>query len=114
MESDLSLHIYHQVLLLHSDPRSVLFSRLQRHNDDEERSPTETANRLCSQMVRLIDIYILGGGGGGGGAVHLNPPETKVRDQQRLEEFGTGPNLRAVALFSEELFLTQVAGSRST
>ena len=31
-----------------------------------------------------------------------------MRDQQRLEEFGTGPNMRAVALFSEELFLLQV------
>ena len=31
-----------------------------------------------------------------------------MRDQQRLEEFGTGPNMRAVALFSEELFLVQV------
>ena len=31
-----------------------------------------------------------------------------MRDQQRLEEFGTGPNTRAVALFSEELFLMQV------
>ena len=57
---------------------------------------SEIANRICSQMVNSRNnksqplIY------------------QKVRDQQRLEEFGTGPNMRAVALFSEELFLLQV------
>ena len=43
----------------------------------------------------------------------FNLAKFKVRDQQRLEEFGTGPNLRSVALFSEELFLVQVAKSKS-
>ena len=45
--------------------------------------------------------------------VMFNLAKFKVRDQQRLEEFGTGPNLRSVALFSEELFLVQVAKSKS-
>ena len=44
-------------------------------------------------------------------SLECKPAKTKVRDQQRLEEFGTGPNMRAVALFSEELFLVQVSFS---
>ena len=44
-------------------------------------------------------------------SLECKPAKTKVRDQQRLEEFGTGPNIRAVALFSEELFLVQVSFS---
>ena len=87
---------FFQVLLLHSDPRSVLFSRQGQQDIKEELTLSETANRICSQMVNSRN--------------HKSQPliNQKVRDQQRLEEFGTGPNMRAVALFSEELFLLQV------
>ena len=87
---------FFQVLLLHSDPRSVLFSRQGQQDNKEELPLSETANRICSQMVNSRN--------------HKSQPliNQKVRDQQRLEEFGTGPNMRAVALFSEELFLVQV------
>ena len=88
-----------QVLLLHSDPRSVLFSRQGQQDNKEELPLSETANRICSQMVNLKKYQI------SASDVKINQ---KVRDQQRLEEFGTGPNMRAVALFSEELFLLQV------
>ena len=88
-----------QVLLLHSDPRSVLFSRQGQQDNKEELPLSETANRICSQMVNLKKYQI--------SASDLTIYQ-KVRDQQRLEEFGTGPNMRAVALFSEELFLLQV------